>query len=229
MEQFDEQIEQYKKELMRYAKENGTVYASDGGFETANETENEPSAVQTEPPEITVSEEKELWKQYKKNRPMPPEYEGEDRPEPIERSMLNEQPNNELTPGSETSYKSFENFVEENPAKGMLRVQVFAAQQAFPIINAKVEVEKELEDGAHLFSEAYTDINGIVENITLPTKEKSLSQSPGGTIPYTTYTVRVTHPHFAPLTFCQVPIFDAIESLQPVAMTPAVSINRPNV
>ena len=37
-------------------------------------------------------------------------------------------------------------------------------------------------------------------------------------IPYATYTVRVTHPHFAPTEFCRVPIFDGIESLQPVAM-----------
>ena len=152
---------------------------------------------------------------------MPAEYEGEQDEKAKMPAMPDKPDGGELTQASEREYGSFDEFKKENPAMGMLRIQAFAAQQAFPIVNAKIEVEKDFEDGTHKFTEAYTDINGVVENITLPTKDKSLSQAPGGVIPYTTYTIRVTHPHFAPTVFCQVPIFDGIESLQPVAMVQA--------
>ncbi len=222
MEQWEQAIEQYKRELMQYAKENGRLYA---------EAHDQPGPAEDETPETTQqADEKQtenalpVWQQYKKDRPMPVEYEGEEaqpKEPPDDIDMPNKQESDELTVGSEREYASFEEFSQDNPARGMLRVQAFAAQQAFPIVNAKIEVEKDFSDGTHTFAEAYTDINGVVENITLPTKDKSLSQQPGGVIPYTTYTVRVTHPHFAPTEFCQVPIFDGIESLQPVAMVQA--------
>ncbi len=211
MEQWEDAIEQYKRELMRYAKENGRLYA---------ETSEQPPA----PPEPAQQAEP-VWKQYKKNRPMPPEYAGEEtekEAEPKEEAAPPDPPEtDELTEGREAEYASFEEFAKANPARGLLRIQAFAARQAFPVVNAKIEVEKDFADGTHSFAEAYTDINGVVENIALPTKDKSLSQSPGGVIPYATYTVRVTHPHFAPTEFCRVPIFDGIESLQPVAMVQA--------
>jgi len=228
MEQFDAQIEQYKRELMRYAKENGTVYPAEGDFETVEETKDKQAEQEPVQVQENAIEQDAIWKQYKKGRPMPTEYSGEESVQQADLTQADKTLSNDLTQRSESRYKSFEDFSKENPAKGMLRVQAFAAQQAFPITNARVEVEKDFEDGTHRFIEAYTDINGIVENITLPTKEKSLSQSPNGTIPYTTYTVRVSHPLFSPLTFCQVPVFDAIESLQPVAMTPVNRINQPN-
>lgn len=216
MEQWEDTIEQYKRELMRYAKENGRNYAA----------QNEPPAEQAaEPTKDEIKEEKEeaipVWKKYKKDRPMPIEYAGEETAAEQKPAVPDKPESDELTQGVEREYGSFEEFERENPARGMLRIQAFAAQQAFPVVNAKIEVEKEFEDGTHTFSEAYTDINGVVENITLPTKDKSLSQSPGGVIPYTTYTVKVSHPHFAPIVFCEVPIFDGIESLQPVAMVQA--------
>lgn len=209
MEQWEDAIEQYKRELMRYAKENGRLVA---------ETSEQPPA----PPE-PAAEETPVWKQYKKNRPMPPEYAGEETEKEAEPKEEAADPpeTDELTEGRETEYASFEEFAKANPARGLLRIQAFAARQAFPVVNAKIEVEKDFADGTHSFAEAYTDINGVVENIALPTKDKSLSQSPGGVIPYATYTVRVTHPHFAPTEFCRVPIFDGIESLQPVAMVQA--------
>ena len=216
MDQLEDTIEQYKRALMQYAKENGRNYAA----------ENEPPAEQAAEPvqeavKEEVKEEIPVWKQYKKDRPMPVEYEGEEAREEKKTAVPDKPESDELTQGVEREYGSFEEFERENPARGMLRIQAFAAQQAFPVVNAKIEVEKEFEDGTHTFAEAYTDINGVVENITLPTKDKSLSQAPGGVIPYTTYTVKVTHPHFAPTVFCEVPIFDGIESLQPVAMVQA--------
>ena len=234
MDRWEDTIEQYKRELVRYAKENGTFYgvedekAAEPKAEQQAEPHDEPEPKQDKgedkiaPPEGSdPTEEIPVWKRFKKDRPMPAEYAGGEAQEDITATLLDEPESDELTEGSEREYGSLEEFTKENPATGMLRIQTFAAQQAFPVVNAKIEVEKDFADGTHRFVEAYTDINGVVENIKLPTKDKSLSQSPGGVIPYATYTVRVTHPHFAPTEFCQVPIFDGIESLQPVAMVQA--------
>ena len=220
MDRWEDTIEQYKRELVRYARENGTFY----GAENEKPAEPEPEEDEIdllEGIEPEKEEEMPVWKKYKKGRPMPVEYEGEEPAQAKEEAPPDPPETDELTEGTEREYGSFAEFTGENPARGMLRIQAFAAQQAFPIVNAKIEVEKDFADGTHRFAEAYTDINGVVENITLPTKDKSLSQSPGGVIPYTTYTIKVTHPHFAPTVFCEVPIFDGIESLQPVAMVQA--------
>ena len=218
MDQLEDTIEQYKRALMQYAKENGRNYAAGNEPQAKKNEEREPKQPQVEE---KAEEDIPVWKKYKKNRPMPVEYEGEKAAEESKAVLPGKPESDELTQGVEREYGSFEEFERENPARGMLRIQAFAAQQAFPVVNAKIEVEKEFEDGTHTFAEAYTDINGVVENITLPTKDKSLSQAPGGVIPYTTYTVKVSHPHFAPIVFCEVPIFDGIESLQPVAMVQA--------
>ena len=135
---------------------------------------------------------------------MPPEFEGEE----------------EETEIIDRENSDYDNFLKENPKTGKLRVQTYASAQVFPIQNAKVTVEKEFSNGRFTFAEEYTDIDGVAENITLPTKSKELSLTPESPIPYSTYTVRVTHPQFESVTFVNVPIFEGIESLQPVAMLP---------
>ena len=132
----------------------------------------------------------------------------------------------EQTSPDPQTYNSYVDFISNNPKAGKLRVQTYAASQVFPIQNARVLVEKEFTDGKYTFAEEYTDTDGVADEIILPTKNKSLSLSPGTTIPYSTYTVKVSHPQFSPVTFHNVPIFESIESLQPVAMQP---LSRPAV
>ncbi len=191
---FEKQIEEYKRELMKYAKKNGYVYTGNSdGFKQA----------ETAPPAQAVS--KKYDERYVSNRPMPPEYTGEE--------------NEKQT--KTTEYSNYDDFIKENVRAGKLRVQAYASEQVFPIQNAKVTVEKEFADGKYVFAEEFTNIDGVAENITLPTKSKELSLTPDSPIPYSLYTVRVFHPGFEAVTFRNVPIFEGIESLQPVAMLPA--------
>ena len=81
-------------------------------------------------------------------------------------------------------------------------------------------VEKDFRNGKYIFNESYTDIDGVAQNIVLPAKDKRLSLTASGEIPYTTYRVTVSHPQFETLTFDRVPVFDSIESMQPAAMVP---------
>lgn len=213
MDSFDKCIEDYKRELIKYAKKNGTVYVkNDNGFKT-NETEE-------------ITEEKTKYdKKYVSNRPMPVEYHGEDESDSSQVNAIPQRPGEQTSPESQT-YKNYDDFIANNPKFGKLRVQTYAATQVFPIQNARILVEKQFENGTHTFTEEYTDIDGVADEIILPAKSKSLSLTPGEAIPYATYTIKVTHPQFSPITFHNVPIFESIESLQPVAMQP---LSRPAV
>ncbi len=205
---FEKRIEEYKKELMKYAKNNGTVYSTNSsGFQELESYNKEPKA------------EKVYKEIYVNNRPMPPEFSGDEESDKEDNDKENnDKENNELL--------DYDSFLKNNQKSGKLRVQTYASTQVFPIQNAKVTVEKDFSDGSFTFAEEYTDIDGVAENINLPTKSKELSQSPDTPIPYSTYTVKVSHPQFESITFFNVPIFEGIESLQPVAMLPLRNTNQ---
>lgn len=210
MDSFERKIEQYREELIKYAQQHGTVYgSSEYGFR------------QIEPEKIEEYEtsEKKYNSAYMSNRPMPQEYDGSESVA-VNSANIYEQSQRDLPRGNNQAYASYEDFLADNTKTGKLRVQAYASQQVFPISNAKITVTKDFEDGRHTFSDAYTDIDGVAENIVLPTKDKSLSLSAGGEIPFATYTVTVTHPNFTTQIYENVPIFDSIESMQPAAMLP---------
>ena len=218
MDNFDKCIEDYKRELLKYAKKNGNIFIGNNeGFKRADEEKEKAEKISP----------KKYKTQYVSNRPMPVEYYGdeENNDNAVKANTAPQKPGEQTSPEPQV-YKSYEDFISNNPKAGKLRVQTYAASQVFPIQNARVLVEKEFDEGKHTFAEEFTDIDGIADEIILPTKSKSLSLTPGDTIPYATYTVKVSHPQFSPITFHNVPIFESIESLQPVAMQP---LSRPSV
>lgn len=210
MDSFDKKIEQYRQELLKYAQKHGNVYGSN---------------VQPQKEEITkyteqkTRQEKIYNPMYVNNRPMPPEYDGNEQVD-IPQANITPAPDTDNIRNSGKSYGSYNDFFADNKKSGKLRVQAYASRQVFPIQNAKVTVIKEFNDTNHVFAEAFTDIDGVAQNIVLPTKDKSLSLTAGGEIPYATYKVIVSHPRFITQIYENVPIFDSIESMQPAAMLP---------
>lgn len=109
----------------------------------------------------------------------------------------------------------------EDDSYGTLKVQVFAAQQVYPISSARVIVRRSGEDP--ILFEGYTDSSGIVDNIKLPTPGKSLSSAPGRIKPYSQYDVFVTQPNFVSRNYLGVPVFSGVESIQTVRLVPKQS------
>ena len=107
---------------------------------------------------------------------------------------------------------------DEADSFGTLKVQVFAAQQVYPISSARVIVRRNGED--KILFEGYTDSSGIVDNIRLPTPGKSLSSAPTSTKPYSQYDVFVTQPNFVSRNYLGVPVFSGVESIQTVRLVP---------
>lgn len=126
-------------------------------------------------------------------------------------------------------YKDYNDFLKSNQQKGVLKFQVYAANQAFPVVNARVTVYLKLSDGNREMFDGLTDINGIIDDIVLPAPDKSLSQSPDSSSrPYASYNATVEHPDFSNVSFLNIPIFSGIKSIQGVEMIPMTESARIN-
>lgn len=115
---------------------------------------------------------------------------------------------------------TYEAFLQENPKTGTLKIQAYAGRQAVPVPGAQVTVSRRFQDGVHEFASGVTDENGIFNGIVLPAPDKKLAEAPEGIAPYATYDIRVSHPDYRTEIYQQVPIFEGINSIQPVRFLP---------
>ena len=130
------------------------------------------------------------------------------------------------TPGQLVSGESpfkheFEQFMNENPGRGTLKVQVSAAREAFPIKDVVVDVAVIHNGKRYTLYNDLTNLSGIVDRIVLPANslENSLNSSTVGN-GETQYLVSLYHPSFLPLNNIVVTIYDKVETILPVALTP---------
>lgn len=124
--------------------------------------------------------------------------------------------------GTIEQFPSEADFLKKNPESGFLRVQVYAANQAFPIPNAAVVVSKRFAEETCVFFRAQTDASGIMTRITLPAPDRLLSDSPSAMQPYSTYDIVVTHPLFTEVHIHDIAVFDSVETVQNVEMIPCI-------
>lgn len=114
-------------------------------------------------------------------------------------------------------------FLTAHPGRGTLRVQVTAAQGAFPVPQAAVEVFA-LPEGEPLpLYRRYTDPSGIVRELSLPAGPPAASrQEATADESATYYHVGVFHSGFVPCSRQRVAIYDGVETILPVVLQPLV-------
>lgn len=122
------------------------------------------------------------------------------------------------------------NFLAQNTATGLLSVETYAADRVFGVGSARVMVFIPLESGNVTIYDGLTDNSGNTPQITLPAPPKDISLHPeksanGQT--YAGYTILVEHPDYVRAVFFNVPIFEGIESIQPVQMIARDSEGEP--
>lgn len=121
-------------------------------------------------------------------------------------------------------FANYDDFMSKNSARGLLRVQVFSADRSFPVPNATVRVYVPLEDGERELYSGLTDVDGVVDDISLPAPDSSVSFDENSTIaPYATYILRVDRAEYVPSIFNGIPVFDSVKSIQPVGLIPLSS------
>ena len=116
--------------------------------------------------------------------------------------------------------QTYEEFLNQNPAKGTLKIQAFTARQAIPVPGVHVIVSKRIGDENHIFFEGTTDESGLIDNITLPAPMRSSSETPFQPHPFALYDIQTDHPSYLQQDLRYGAIFEGIKSIQPVDLIP---------
>lgn len=110
---------------------------------------------------------------------------------------------------------SYEQFLEENPAIGFLKVQASRAQKAIPISGMRIIVAQNFNGLRVLFFEGQTDADGIISSIDLPAPPQSEFLTPESATHGAVYQVYAAHPDFQP-EYYEVEIFEGVTAILPV-------------
>lgn len=85
----------------------------------------------------------------------------------------------------------YNEFLNENPGRGTLKIRVTSASEALPVSGVNVIVSKEIGNNTYIFYEGQTDSSGMINNIKLPTPVRITSNLE---VPnFTSYQVRVEY------------------------------------
>ena len=118
-------------------------------------------------------------------------------------------------------FDNYDEFLDKNRSRGVLRVQAFSADRTFPVPNALVRVYINLADGERELFQGVTDVDGVLDDISLPAPDSSISFDENSTVaPFATYVLRVSKPGYSAAVFNGIPVFDSVKSIQPVEMIP---------
>ena len=95
--------------------------------------------------------------------------------------------------------KIYQEFLKENPENGILKVQVFMANQAIPIANVNILIEKEISNETLDFYNGMTNESGIIEAkiATINTLIKTLFtnfKADNPIIPRSNHNLNIRHP-----------------------------------
>ena len=110
----------------------------------------------------------------------------------------------------------YEKFLEENPDIGILKVQISLAEQAIPIPNVDVLIEKKVSNLTLNFFEGLTDGSGTISNIDLPAPVIKDKDEPE----YIMYQLIVKHPNYVGPTTFQIPIYSGQKMIQYITLVP---------
>lgn len=107
------------------------------------------------------------------------------------------------------------------PQTGSLVVRVYTSQAQLPVSGATVIISSPAGDGRRrVYSIQTTNDSGGTSPIQLEAPDLSHSESPGGTAPFSDYSLVVEHPEYYLATFEQLQVFPGIETVQNVPLVP---------
>ncbi len=114
----------------------------------------------------------------------------------------------------------YQTFLQENPSTGILKVQVFTADQAIPLANTQIYITKKIGNYNVLFYEGITDSSGIIDNIKLPAPLPDKVVENYQTPKFTVYDLIASNEEFKKIKQYEVSMFGDIRVLQYVRISP---------
>ena len=107
------------------------------------------------------------------------------------------------------------------PQTGSLVVRTFTSQAQLPVSGATVIISSRGEDNRHkVFSIQTTDSSGNTTPFQLDAPDPAFSNEPGGSVPFSDYSLVVEHPEYYLATFEKLQVFPGIETVQNVPLIP---------
>lgn len=122
-------------------------------------------------------------------------------------------------PVSPGAPQSIDEFLNENPAQGMLKIQATVCQ-TLPVPGVHIIVSKRIGEETRVFFEGTTDESGIIDGIVLPAPARASSEKPFQPHPLTLYDIHAEHPEYRQENLHYCAIFDGIKSIQPIDLFP---------
>ncbi len=110
----------------------------------------------------------------------------------------------------------YKNFVNENSARGILKVEAHSSTNAYPLKDVRIVVSKMIGNDKVIFFDGVTNESGIIENIILPTKEMAEEVNSASDIVFTKYDLEASYPNNDLKKDYDVSIFDNVKVIQPV-------------
>ena len=120
----------------------------------------------------------------------------------------------------------YQDFINENPDIGTLKVQVFTAYGAIPISDTDILISKDIGDYRVVFFRGRTDSSGIIADIKLPAPPIELVPNPDVPPKYTLYDLSAIHIGYESIKQYSIGMFGGVSIIQYVKMNPEIDMNE---
>lgn len=120
----------------------------------------------------------------------------------------------------------YNDFINVNPDLGILKIEAFTVNEGIPIPDTEIIIYKDIGEYNVVFFRGKTDLNGMIDNIYLPTPKMSESNILEPL--YTVYDMNAYHIGFETIKKYSIGMFGGIKVIQYVKMTPEVNIGDLN-
>lgn len=123
----------------------------------------------------------------------------------------------------------YQDYISSYPGRGTLKVQISAAYEAFPVNGVEVDVSVIHNGVRYLLYSDITNSSGIVDNMVLPTRAVDTVLAPKTSDENEAqYLVSIFHPSFKSVVDKVVTVYDRIETLLPLSLTPVNHMTEGN-
>lgn len=112
--------------------------------------------------------------------------------------------------------EKYPDFISENDGIGTLKVQVYTANQAYPLADVEIKIVKEINNNTVTFFTGKTNSSGIIDNISLPAKKPLKEIESALDITYTTYLLTATNPYTKQVKDFEIAVFAGMKIIQPI-------------
>ncbi len=123
----------------------------------------------------------------------------------------------------------YQDYINGYPGRGTLKVQISAAYEAFPVKGVEVDVAVIHNGVRYLLYSDTTNSSGIVDNMVLPTRAVDTVLNPKTSdVDEAQYLVSLFHPSFQSVIDKVVTVYDRIETILPLSLTPVNHMTEGN-